>query len=282
MLVYTVWSLPFALWMLQGYIAASPTSWRRRRRWTAPAGSRILRSILLPLLAPGLVATSLFTFISAWNEFFFALVLIQDPAKKTLPLTLANFVGQEGQVQLPQLAAGVAAGHHPEPAVLRHHPTPPDVRPPQRGREGMTRDASSSTGRPPLEHTHHPRINPTRINKEQHMKHKAWGAAAALGIALAGVATSAGAHASGDPITLKFQSLAFQDSTIAATQAIVDAWNTANPDVQVEILQGSWTTPATSSPPSSPAARHRTSSTSSRPPSAGSPSRAISPTCRPT
>ena len=72
------------------------------------------------------------------------------------------------------------------------------------------------------------------------MKHKAWGAAAALGIALAGVATSAGAHASGDPITLKFQSLAFQDSTIAATQAIVDAWNTANPDVQVEILQGSW------------------------------------------
>ena len=47
-------------------------------------------------------------------------------------------------------------------------------------------------------------------------------------------------HASGDPITLKFQSLAFQDSTIAATQAIVDAWNTANPDVQVEILQGSW------------------------------------------
>ena len=73
------------------------------------------------------------------------------------------------------------------------------------------------------------------------MKHKAWGAAAALGIALAGVRhVGRGAHASGDPITLKFQSLAFQDSTIAATEAIVDAWNAANPDVQVEILQGSW------------------------------------------
>jgi multiple sugar transport system permease protein len=66
---------------------------------------RTLRTIVLPLLAPGLVATSLFTFISAWNEFFFALVLIQDPALQTLPLSLARFVGAEGQVQLGQLAA---------------------------------------------------------------------------------------------------------------------------------------------------------------------------------
>ena len=113
------------------------------------------------------------------------------------------------------------------------------------------------------------------------MKHKAWGAAAALGIALAGVATSAGAHASGDPITLKFQSLAFQDSTVAATQAIVDAWNTANPDIQVEILQGSWdNVQRPAGHPVRRAARRRTSSTTSRPPSAGSPSRATSPTCR--
>jgi multiple sugar transport system permease protein len=105
-LVYTVWSLPFALWMLQGYIAGIPNDLEEAAAMDGASRLRILRSILLPLLAPGLVATSLFTFISAWNEFFFALVLIQDPAKKTLPLTLANFVGQEGQVQLPQLAAG--------------------------------------------------------------------------------------------------------------------------------------------------------------------------------
>ena len=54
---------------------------------------------------PGLVATALFTFISSWNEFFFALVLIQSPERETLPLTLANFVGAEGQVALGQLAA---------------------------------------------------------------------------------------------------------------------------------------------------------------------------------
>ena len=55
-------------------------------------------SIVFPLLAPGLVATALFAFISAWNEFFFALVLIQSPELATLPLTLARFVGAEGQV----------------------------------------------------------------------------------------------------------------------------------------------------------------------------------------
>jgi multiple sugar transport system permease protein len=104
-LVYTVWSLPFALWMLQGYIAGIPVELEEAGSMDGAGRLTILRVIILPLLAPGLVATSLFTFISGWNEFFFALVLIQDPALQTLPLTLARFVGAEGQVQLGQLAA---------------------------------------------------------------------------------------------------------------------------------------------------------------------------------
>lgn len=104
-LVYTVWSLPFALWMLQGYVAGIPVELEEAGAMDGATRFRTLRSIVLPLLAPGLVATSLFTFISAWNEFFFALVLIQDPNLQTLPLALARFVGAEGQVQLGQLAA---------------------------------------------------------------------------------------------------------------------------------------------------------------------------------
>lgn len=72
------------------------------------------------------------------------------------------------------------------------------------------------------------------------MRITALGAIAALGIALAGSATAGHANAGGDPVTLTFQSLAFQDTTIAATNAIVEGWNEANPDVQVEVLQGSW------------------------------------------
>jgi multiple sugar transport system permease protein len=104
-LVYTVWSLPFALWMLRGYVAAVPVELEEAGAIDGATKLRVLRSIVLPLLAPGLVATSLFTFISSWNEFFFALVLIKDPNLETLPLTLARFVGAEGQVQLGQLAA---------------------------------------------------------------------------------------------------------------------------------------------------------------------------------
>ena len=105
-LVHAVYALPFALWMLQGYIAAIPRDVEEAGVVDGAGRVRVLVSIVAPLLAPGLVATAMFTMISSWNEFFFALVLIQSPANVTLPLTLARFVGAEGQVQLGALAAG--------------------------------------------------------------------------------------------------------------------------------------------------------------------------------
>lgn len=104
-LVHAVWALPFALWMMQGYIGGIPVELEEAGAIDGASRMRVLRTIVLPLLAPGVVATSLFTFISSWNELLFALVLIQDPALETLPLTLARFVGAEGQVQLGPLAA---------------------------------------------------------------------------------------------------------------------------------------------------------------------------------
>ena len=103
--VYAVWALPFSLWMLQGYVAAIPVELEEASAVDGAGRLLTLMKIVLPLLAPGLVATSLFTFINSWNEFFFALVLIQDPDMQTLPLALARFLGAEGQVELGQLAA---------------------------------------------------------------------------------------------------------------------------------------------------------------------------------
>lgn len=105
-IVYIVYSLPFGLWMLQGYVASIPRDIEEAGAIDGAGRVRVLRSIVLPLLVPGIVATAMFTLISAWNEFFFALVLIQSPENSTLPLTLARFVGAEGQVQLGALAAG--------------------------------------------------------------------------------------------------------------------------------------------------------------------------------
>ena len=137
-IVYMVWSLPFALWMLQGYVAAVPRELEEAASVDGASRVRTIVSIVMPLLRPGLVATAMFTFISAWNEFFFALVLLQDPQLKTLPLVLARFVGAEGQVQFGPLAAGVRPRHRPQPGVLRLPAAPADVRPAERRSQGLS------------------------------------------------------------------------------------------------------------------------------------------------
>ena len=105
-LVYVTFTMPFTLWMLQGYIAAIPTELEEAGEMDGAGRLLVLRSIVFPLLRPGLVATAMFTFVSAWNEFFLALVLIQSPELYTLPITLRSFLGAEGQTQLGPLAAG--------------------------------------------------------------------------------------------------------------------------------------------------------------------------------
>ena len=105
-LVYVVWSLPFALWMLQGFVRNIPRELEEAAAVDGATRLQVLRRVVAPLLAPGVVATSLFAFISAWNEFFFALVLLKSPDLATLPVTLARFVGVEGIARLGPLAAG--------------------------------------------------------------------------------------------------------------------------------------------------------------------------------
>jgi multiple sugar transport system permease protein len=104
-LVYMVWALPFILWMLQSYVRGIPRDLEEAATVDGATRVQILVGIIAPLLAPGVVVTTLFAFITAWNEFFFALVLLQTPELTTLPLKLAQFVGIEGIVRLGPLAA---------------------------------------------------------------------------------------------------------------------------------------------------------------------------------
>lgn len=104
-MVYVVWSLPFALWMLVGYVRAVPMELEEAAAVDGAGKLRTLVSITAPLLAPGIVATVLFAFITAWNEFFFALVLLKTPEKQTLPVVLTHFIGAEGAADLGPLAA---------------------------------------------------------------------------------------------------------------------------------------------------------------------------------
>ncbi|KUL23998.1 carbohydrate ABC transporter permease [Streptomyces regalis] len=104
-MVYVVWALPFALWMLVGYVRAVPPELEEAAAVDGAGRVRTLVSVTAPLLAPGIVATALFAFVTAWNEFFFALVLLKTPEKQTLPVVLAHFIGAEGVADLGPLAA---------------------------------------------------------------------------------------------------------------------------------------------------------------------------------
>jgi len=96
--VYVGFSLSFAIWNLRGFVAAVPVELEEAAYLDGASWWRMFRSVLLPLVAPGLVATSVFSFITAWNEFIFALtfMIMQDDSKYTVAVGLRRFFGQYG------------------------------------------------------------------------------------------------------------------------------------------------------------------------------------------
>ncbi|HEX7746323.1 MAG TPA: carbohydrate ABC transporter permease [Micromonosporaceae bacterium] len=94
-LTYIGFSLPFAIWMLRGFVAAVPKELEEAAAIDGASRAQIFRRILLPLVAPGLVATSIFSFITAWNELIFALTFINDQQRYTLPVAMTFFFGRD-------------------------------------------------------------------------------------------------------------------------------------------------------------------------------------------
>lgn len=91
-LVQLAFSLPFAIWMLRGFVAAVPESIEEAARIDGASRFTILWRILFPLVAPGLAATSVFSFITAWNDFLFAKTfIISATENQTLPAALLVF-----------------------------------------------------------------------------------------------------------------------------------------------------------------------------------------------
>ncbi|MFE2378022.1 carbohydrate ABC transporter permease [Streptomyces sp. NPDC059398] len=88
---YMIMVLPFTILTLRGYVAAVPKELEESAMVDGCTRAQAFMKVILPLLGPGLMATSLFGFITAWNEFPLVLVLNKDIGSQTLPLWLSQF-----------------------------------------------------------------------------------------------------------------------------------------------------------------------------------------------
>ena len=90
-LTYLVFTLPFTVWMLRGFVAAVPVELEEAAMVDGCGRIGAFVRIVLPLLAPGLVATSVFAMVQAWNEYVLVYVLLSTPEKQTLSIWLVSF-----------------------------------------------------------------------------------------------------------------------------------------------------------------------------------------------
>ena len=95
-LVNTAITLPFSIWMLRGFFKNIPEELEDAAMIDGLSRTGMLFRIALPLTAPGLTTTAIFTFVSAWNEFIFALVLVSR--REMQPITMALYAWEKNNV----------------------------------------------------------------------------------------------------------------------------------------------------------------------------------------
>jgi N,N'-diacetylchitobiose transport system permease protein len=90
---YMTFVLPFCVWTLRGFLIGIPKELEEAAMVDGSTRLGVFVKILLPLMGPGLVATSVFAFITSWNEYIFARVLLNDQGKQTVTVWLSYFLG---------------------------------------------------------------------------------------------------------------------------------------------------------------------------------------------
>ena len=90
-LIYVAFNLPFAIWLLRGFLVEVPRDLDEAATLDGLGHLSILRRIILPVIAPGVAVTAIFTFMFSWNEYLMALVLTSRNAT-TVPVTVSKFI----------------------------------------------------------------------------------------------------------------------------------------------------------------------------------------------
>jgi multiple sugar transport system permease protein len=103
--VYTSFVTPFVIWLMRGYFEGISTELDDAARIDGCTRLGALWRVILPVSLPGLFSTAVLAFLLVWDEFFYALILTQTNASKTLPVAINDFIGRHS-VDFGMLAAG--------------------------------------------------------------------------------------------------------------------------------------------------------------------------------
>ena len=103
-ITYLTFVLPFTVWTLRGFVMGIPRDLEEAAMVDGCTRFGAFMRVLVPLIAPGLVATSIFAFVQAWNEFIFAYVLLSSQENQTLQVWLASFTTRRGTDWGPLMA----------------------------------------------------------------------------------------------------------------------------------------------------------------------------------
>lgn len=107
-IAYCSFLLPLSAWMMRSYFEGVPVSLDRAALVDGCSRLRMMGSVLIPVVRPGLIAAGIFCFLASWNEFLFALILTSTPKAQTIPVVISGFLSQAQFYEYgPMFAAGV-------------------------------------------------------------------------------------------------------------------------------------------------------------------------------
>ncbi len=112
-ITYMSFALPYAIWMMAAFFQTVPYELEEAARLDGCSRLEILFRIVMPISVPGLISTAMFTFLLAWDEFFYALIFTSTLASKTVPVAIAEFIGRYAVNITGMMAGGVLAALPP-------------------------------------------------------------------------------------------------------------------------------------------------------------------------
>jgi multiple sugar transport system permease protein len=112
-ITYMSFALPYAIWMMAAFFQTVPIELEDAARLDGCSRLGILFRVVMPISVPGLISTTMFVFLVAWDEFFYALIFTSTLAAKTAPVAIAEFIGRFAVNINGMMAGGILAAVPP-------------------------------------------------------------------------------------------------------------------------------------------------------------------------